>query len=385
MGEAQGRMDQAALHGDGAEEQREKNDPATWSDYPTATAVAQRGEFDGIGFALPGTDLDVVDLDHCRDPETGEIDPWADAWLHTANGAYVELTPSGEGLRIIGLGSGGKVHRKWNVEGERDGAAIEIYRCAERYITVTGQQIGDCTALASANGLLEHIQAHYDGKSGAKGDGHDFNDAGKQGAAFDYDDVIRNGAPVGSDVSAVFHSVVGHLRVQGMSLEEIVEELGRHAGGIGARYPGRLRKEVERSFRKWGQRSQIKAPPPIDDAAEPEEPQAWDSVDKNRNPRPTCTNARRALRALGIKCRYDIFHDKLLIDSATIQQRTNLDQTVLILRTKIHKAFGFDPGTKNTTDALVQLCLEHEFDPVVDYLGALAWDGVERLDKWTVT
>jgi hypothetical protein len=282
------------------------NDPATWSDYPTAAAAAQRGEFDGIGFALLGTDLDVVDLDHCRDPETGDVDTWADVWLHTANDAYVELTPSGEGLRIIGLGSSdGTLHRKWKVEGEREGAAIEIYRNTARYVTVTGQQIGDCTALVPTNGLLEQIRAHYDGKSKGGANGHDFNDDGKQGAAFDYDEVIRNGAPAGSDVSAVFHSVVGHLHAQGMTIDEIVGELGKYINGIGRRYPGRLQREVERCYGKWQSKRRITAPTAEPDEAEPDEPNCWAETDKKGNPRPTCANARRSLLALGIRCRYD--------------------------------------------------------------------------------
>ena len=87
---------------------------------------------------------------------------------------------------------------------------------------------------------------------------------------------------------------------------------------------------------------------------------------------------------LDIICRYDVFHDKLLVESPIIRRRDNLDQTVQILRTKIEKAYGFDPGTKNTHDAVIQLCLENEFDPVLDYLNALTWDGVPRLDRWLV-
>jgi hypothetical protein len=354
------------------------SDPETWATYETALAVAQGGAADGIGFALPDTSFDVVDLDHCRDPETGEIDAWADVWLHTANGAYVEVTPSGEGLRIITLGSGEEaIGRRWTVEDARAGAGIEIYRAGNRYITVTGQQIGDCTALPPGNGLLEQIRAYYD-QAGGK---YDYNDADKQGSDLDYDDVIEHGAPEGADVSAVFHSVIGHLHAKGLSIEEIVEELGRHSNGIGARYSGRLRQEVERSFHKWDEKIRIEPPPAI----EPDEPDSWDGKDKRGRPRSTRTNARRAIRSLDIKCSYDVFHDRLLISGKTIRQRSNLDHTVLILCAKIHKAFGFDPGPKNTLDALVQLCLENEFDPVLDYLNALTWDGVPRLDKWTIS
>jgi predicted P-loop ATPase len=62
-----------------------------------------------------------------------------------------------------------------------------------------------------------------------------------------------------------------------------------------------------------------------------------------------------------------------------------LDHTALVLCSKIHKAFGFDPGPKNTVEALIQLCLENEFDPVGDYLNGLKWDGTPRLDRWTIT
>ena len=133
-----------------------------------------RSGFDGIGFALLGTPFDVVDLDHCLDSETGQPDTWAQVWLEQANGAYIERTPSGEGLRIITSSSPGakKLHRKWSVPDAREKAAIEIYRNCERYITVTGAQVGDCKKLPPSD-LLERIRAHYDGRK--NGGGFDFN------------------------------------------------------------------------------------------------------------------------------------------------------------------------------------------------------------------
>jgi predicted P-loop ATPase len=50
------------------------------------------------------------------------------------------------------------------------------------------------------------------------------------------------------------------------------------------------------------------------------------------------------------------------------------------------QALRIDP---NNVDALVgaavQLCLEGRFDPVLDYLDGLTWDGVSRLDTWLTT
>jgi len=146
----------------------------------------------------------------------------------------------------------------------------------------------------------------------------------------------------------------------------------------------RLRVEVERSYEKWiGERTV----PPAGAAGdqEPDEEDKWESVNKNGIPNPTCTNARRAQRALGIRCRYDVFHDKVLVESKGIKPRVDLDHTVLALRSKIHKAYKFDPGSVNTRDAILQLALENEFDPVADYLDALDWDGAPRLERWAVT
>jgi len=357
------------------------NDPATWAPYLKALEALKRanGTMDGIGFVLPDTPFDVVDLDHCLDPETGKADKWATTWLDMANGAYVERTPSGEGLRIIGLGAGEKLHRKWPIKGAREGAAIEIYRNAERYITITGVQIGECKELAPID-LLGKIKAHYDVKvhydTNAKG--FDFNAAGDN--KIDWDDVIQNGAPADSDASALFHSVVGHLSGNGLSVDAIVDELSKWPNGIGRRYTNRLRQEVERSFNKWQRKRHISQP-----EHEPDEEAVWEATDKKGIPRRTCANARRALRALNVECRYDVFHDKLLVSGQTIKYRSNLDQTVLVLRTKIHKAWKFDPGTKNTTDAVVQLGLENEFDPVLGYINSLMWDGTPRLDRWLIT
>jgi primase-polymerase (primpol)-like protein len=53
------------------------NDPATWSSHAEAAHAVQEGLGDGIGFVLTGTEIAAIDLDHCRDPETGAIDAWA--------------------------------------------------------------------------------------------------------------------------------------------------------------------------------------------------------------------------------------------------------------------------------------------------------------------
>lgn len=108
------------------------NDQSTWCDFDSAALVAHR--YSGIGFALLNSGIAAFDIDDCRDAATGDVHPWAQALVEAA-GSYAEVTPSGTGLRILGFGSGPKVHRKLKVPDS--GVSCELYRQAERYITVT--------------------------------------------------------------------------------------------------------------------------------------------------------------------------------------------------------------------------------------------------------
>lgn len=103
-------------------------------------------------------------------------------------------------------------------------------------------------------------------------------------------------------------------------------------------------------------------------------------------PRATCTNAGVAVVALGIACEKDEFHEKLLTGGHMIEQWAGdlSDEVIQMLRKTIRAKFGFDPGEKNVRDACIQLALENQFDPVLDYLDELAWDGSPRIDSWLI-
>jgi hypothetical protein len=62
--------------------------------------------------------------------------------------------------------------------------------------------------------------------------------------------LIQNGVPAGEDRSAAFHSVVARLKKRRWSAEAISDLLERYPNGIAAKYSGRLREEVERSYSK---------------------------------------------------------------------------------------------------------------------------------------
>jgi predicted P-loop ATPase len=101
----------------------------------------------------------------------------------------------------------------------------------------------------------------------------------------------------------------------------------------------------------------------------------------------TCANTRIAIEKLQISCGYDVFHDKLLIGGQPIGQYAGelSDHACLYLRKLIDGAYGFDPGRNHIFDACVQMALENSFDPVVNYIDGLEWDGTPRLDEWLTT
>jgi hypothetical protein len=103
----QERWDKPPLQASNPHLPAKSNDPATWGSYTNAVAAVAAGQADGIGYMLADDDLDAVDLDHCRDPHTGEVAEWAQAEIDAAN-SYAEVTVSGMGLRILGIGSGGR-------------------------------------------------------------------------------------------------------------------------------------------------------------------------------------------------------------------------------------------------------------------------------------
>jgi putative DNA primase/helicase len=139
------------------------NDPNTWSTADAAISAAAEHKFDGIGINLLNSDIAAFDIDHCIDPTTEVIDPWAMELVRRAN-TYCEVTPSGTGLRIIGTGTGARVLRKQRVNGN---LSCESYRNCEKYITVTGNHLeGTPDALANIDELMDAVVAELGGLNG---------------------------------------------------------------------------------------------------------------------------------------------------------------------------------------------------------------------------
>src|SRR5262245_12583761 len=166
------------------------NDPKTWSTYAAVLKVLE--DFDGIGFCLFNSGYAAFDIDDCRDPTTGIIDPWALNLVARA-GSYTEITVSGTGLRIIGFGEGPKVQRK---QPAINGVSVESYRKAERYIVMTGNPLPDSPPdIVNIDTILDEVVAELDAqkKEEKKKNGQDQAASPAPSSDDDLDDLIRNG------------------------------------------------------------------------------------------------------------------------------------------------------------------------------------------------
>jgi len=136
-------------------------DPQTWSTFESALQYHNdpENDTDGLGFVLSENDTVVgVDLDDCRDPDTADLEPWARELLDRVP-TYTEVSPSGTGLHLIGLGfvpDGGNRADIDDAEGH-----LEVYDSG-RYLTVTGQRVEDTPpGVEQVNSEVESIHSEY--------------------------------------------------------------------------------------------------------------------------------------------------------------------------------------------------------------------------------
>lgn len=107
--------------------------PKTWNTFDVCVGVLQKGGFSGIGFVFTRGDTSYggVDLDKCRDPQTGVTEGWAVKIIKEV-GSYTELSQSKTGWHIIVKNCG------LPVDGGRS-KRVEMY-CDGRYFCMTGER-----------------------------------------------------------------------------------------------------------------------------------------------------------------------------------------------------------------------------------------------------
>jgi P4 family phage/plasmid primase-like protien len=138
-------------------------DPKNWLTYQNALAAYDQGKGDGIGIVLSsehpinlnGTDFYLValDFDNCE----GSANEIRELGLRLGK-PYLEISPSGKGLRIFALS-------KQLLKGGNDGNGHELY-CNGRFMTVTGWR--GCGKIKDAtDGLVELDRQWFGAKKAA--------------------------------------------------------------------------------------------------------------------------------------------------------------------------------------------------------------------------
>lgn len=224
-----GRLTKVPYRADNPSYRASSNDPTTWCSFETAMRVYSEGGADGVAFALLGSGIAAFDLDDCRDAGSGALHEYAQR-LVERSGSYAEITPSREGIRILGKGNGHKVHRKVAIA---NGASVEVYRDCERFITITGELISPALdRLADIDVVVDEVVAELDAAKRAKQKKQVLKlrePLGREVA-----DIIKSGCGTsfGGDKSRAVWFVIHALLEQGQTKDQITAVLIDPRNGI---------------------------------------------------------------------------------------------------------------------------------------------------------
>lgn len=95
-------------------------------------------------------------------------------------------------------------------------------------------------------------------------------------------------------------------------------------------------------------------------------------------------NVMAAVDALGIECSYEIFRNVYTVAGFELGFFVGelSDPVLRAFRDYCYKRTGWEPGKEAAKEGLMRMCEKNCYNAIADYLNALKWDGVPRLDTW---
>ena len=128
-------------------------DPTTWTSVEAALVSVEPAKADGIGFVFTEDDPIVgVDLDDCRDPESGTLEEWARDIIIRLD-SYAEVSPSGTGVHVLAEGE--------LPDGRSRSGDVEMYETS-RFFTVTGVHLDQTpTEVRQRLDAIREVHADY--------------------------------------------------------------------------------------------------------------------------------------------------------------------------------------------------------------------------------
>lgn len=118
----------------GSHRRASSTNPRTWRSFRTACDAYDAGHHAGVGRIIMAPYVGV-DLDHCRDPQTRQIDPDALETLQLLD-SYSEVSASGRGVKVWIRGDLDRSYVK---------SGLEVYK-GGRYFATTGQLLSQFPA-----------------------------------------------------------------------------------------------------------------------------------------------------------------------------------------------------------------------------------------------
>jgi putative DNA primase/helicase len=136
--------------------------PVDWGTFDEALEYHDREDTHshGVGFMFDPEGMVVgLDLDNVRDPDSGELEPWAKDLVDRLD-SFTEISASGTGLHIfvLGIKPGDACRRGQESTLDRfEKAELEVYE-ESRYFAMTGERLEDTPAtVEERNGTLSEV------------------------------------------------------------------------------------------------------------------------------------------------------------------------------------------------------------------------------------
>ena len=380
--------------------------PELWGSFDEAIESYQKhpGLLAGVGYCMTGVHGVIgVDLDGCVN--NGVLAHWAQAIVQEL-ASYAELSPSGHGVRLMGLGL---IDGDWTNHEQ----GIEIYGGHEaRFLTITGRHLAQTPAdLCALDPLvlddLRNRYASFGGRQKVKS-AQVLELAppelietlllpevkslalSKKVLAF-----LTNGQAEGGDRSALVHACGVGLYALGFDDATVFSLLvhNPHAMAVALSHrrgdPDRAQRYL---WREHCQKAKPKAQGAIVSAHEFEVLQSTQAMtpvfvrDKSGRPLASADNVAKALRSsayCGLWLGFDRFRDEIMFSAAAQGAwQSFTDADYVRLRITLENR-GFRPiGRELMRDVVLLVAAESAFDSAIAWLEPLQWDGVPRVEQF---
>lgn len=132
------------------------NDKGTFADFKTAYACYEKGGYEGLGMGI-FDGFCAIDIDHCIQAD-GPTDMARD--IVKEMNSYTEISPSGEGIRIIFKVKNFKYDNKYYIMKRKLGLEIYVQGVTSKYVTITGNQLGNDDVNMAENSLQKILDRY---------------------------------------------------------------------------------------------------------------------------------------------------------------------------------------------------------------------------------